>query len=93
MPLTNGDATTGSSQLMPGHRVLDHKLALDVLHEENLNSDGLDAKTLLDSKINGGLTYNDFLVLPGYIGTPMLHMSQEALTHVLLQALLPQMSL
>jgi IMP dehydrogenase len=29
----------------------------------------LDVYTLLNSAKNGGLTYNDFLVLPGYIGT------------------------
>lgn len=46
---------------------MDFKTALDVLNDEE--KDGIDAKTLLDSKINGGLTYNDFLVLPGYIGT------------------------
>ena len=68
MPLTNGDATTGSSQLIPEQRVLDHEKALDVLREEYTDGDGLDAKTLLDSKTHGGLTYNDFLVLPGYIG-------------------------
>ena len=68
MPLTNGDATTGSTQLMPTQEVMHHEKALDLLREEYANSDGLDAKTLLDSRINGGLTYNDFLVLPGYIG-------------------------
>lgn len=67
MPLTNGDTTTGTCQLMPEQKVLDHTTALEVLNEDN-SKDGLDAKTLLDSKINGGLTYNDFLVLPGYIG-------------------------
>lgn len=68
MPLTNGDATSGSSQLIPEQRVLDYTKALDVLREERTTGDGLDAKTLLDSRTNGGLTYNDFLVLPGYIG-------------------------
>ena len=42
--------------------------ALEVLEKEYSTPDGLDAKTLLDSKINGGLTYNDFLILPGHIG-------------------------
>jgi IMP dehydrogenase len=31
--------------------------------------DGLDVYTLLDSTKNGALTYNDFLIMPGYIGT------------------------
>jgi IMP dehydrogenase len=29
--------------------------------------DGLSGQELFDSKIHGGLTYNDFLILPGYI--------------------------
>lgn len=45
---------------------LDPSTALDVLKECEL--DGLDVETLLDSKVRGGLTYNDFLILPGYIG-------------------------
>ena len=94
MPLSNGDATTGSSQLMPGQGVLDHNQALDILREENLDSDGLDAKTLLDSKINGGLTYNDFLVLPGYIGTSLLQTPRNlrSVADFRFQALLLQMS-
>ena len=68
MTLTNGDAATGSSQLVSEQKVSDHLRALDVLQDDNDAADGLDAKTLLDSRINGGLTYNDFLVLPGYIG-------------------------
>lgn len=68
MPLSNGDATNGSSQLIPEQKVLDYTKALNVLRDEHVEADGLDAKTLLDSRTNGGLTYNDFLVLPGYIG-------------------------
>ena len=70
MTLTNGDSSNnGSSQILSEQKILDHTKALEVLRHEYSNADGLDAKTLLDSKINGGLTYNDFLVLPGYIGT------------------------
>lgn len=69
MTLTNGDATTNSSQLVPEQKVLDYGKAIDVLRDEYQDRDGLDAKTLLDSRVNGGLTYNDFLVLPGFIGT------------------------
>lgn len=47
---------------------MDFSKALEVLEKEYPTRDGLDAKTLLDSKINGGLTYNDFLILPGHIG-------------------------
>ena len=79
MTLTNGDAAGGTSQLMPEQRVLDHMKALEVLQQEYANADGLDAKTLLDSRVNGGLTYNDFLVLPGYIGTFILNCIQAFL--------------
>lgn len=72
MPLTNGDTTNNPSQLLPGQKLLDHDTAVDVLQAESLR-DGLDAKTLLDSSNNGGLTYNDFLILPGYIGTCRTH--------------------
>ncbi|KAI9872752.1 MAG: hypothetical protein M1830_009906 [Pleopsidium flavum] len=67
MPLTNGDATNSPSQLLPGQELLDYSRAMEVLKAE-YSMDGLDAKTLLDSTVNGGLTYNDFLILPGYIG-------------------------
>jgi len=50
-------------------KVLDFSTALDVLKNEYPERDGIDVKTLIDSKTNGGLTYNDFLILPGYIGT------------------------
>ncbi|KAL8400071.1 hypothetical protein RB594_000472 [Gaeumannomyces avenae] len=48
-------------------KFLDFKNAEELL-EEYESRDGLDVRQLLDSKVNGGLTYNDFLVLPGYIG-------------------------
>jgi IMP dehydrogenase len=66
MPYTNGDSKNpsffGSSK-----DLLHHSKALEVLQQYE-ERDGLDIKTLLDSKRHGGLTYNDFLVLPGYIG-------------------------
>ncbi|MCJ1267339.1 hypothetical protein MMC22_007224 [Lobaria immixta] len=68
MPLTNGDVVSSTINLSAAQQRLDFSTALEVLSEEYPSGDGLDAKTLLDSKINGGLTYNDFLVLPGYIG-------------------------
>ena len=68
MPLTNGDVAVETAQLIPGMRVEDYKSALDIYSNSASNLDGLDAKTLLDSQRNGGLTYNDFLILPGYIG-------------------------
>ena len=72
MPITNGDAAAESAQLLAGQKNLDYKDALQVLKVEYKTKDGLSATELLDSKQNGGLTYNDFLVLPGYIGMPKL---------------------
>lgn len=60
MPSVNGVA---------GPQVLDSKTALDVLKEYE-SRDGLDINELMDTKKHGGLTYNDFLLLPGYIGFP-----------------------
>jgi hypothetical protein len=64
MPLMNGEANQPQSFF--GH-IEDHKGALKALNQYP-DRDGLDIKSLLDSRKNGGLTYNDFLVLPGYIG-------------------------
>ncbi|KAG4415708.1 hypothetical protein IFR04_011165 [Cadophora malorum] len=63
MPHTNGV----KSHFGPASEILDHTKALEVL-EQYEERDGLDIESLLDSKKHGGLTYNDFLVLPGYIG-------------------------
>ncbi|KAL8692555.1 MAG: hypothetical protein Q9218_002448 [Villophora microphyllina] len=70
MPLANGDAVAGSPLVAPGKKPLDHRNALEYLENAYKHQDGLDIQTLLDSKSNGGLTYNDFLILPGYIGFP-----------------------
>ncbi len=68
MPLTNGDVVSGQAALIGDIEVLAHTKAEDVLKELHPERDGLDATTLLDSTRHGGLAYNDFLVLPGYIG-------------------------
>jgi IMP dehydrogenase len=65
MPHTNGDAKVASH--FGSKEVLPFSKALEVLKQYE-ERDGLDVKSLLDSKKHGGLTYNDFLVLPGYIG-------------------------
>lgn len=39
--------------------------------------DGLDVKTLIDSTNFGGLTYNDFLVLPGLINFPSFNVGLD----------------
>lgn len=49
--------------------ILESANALEALkaYEEK---DGLSVSQLMDSKIRGGLTYNDFLILPGKINFP-----------------------
>ena len=76
--------------------VLDHRTAVEFLTNE-YPADGLSVRELLNSKVNGGLTYlprppnspptfttanqlyryNDFLVLPGYIGFPASDVTLE----------------
>ena len=69
MPLTNGDVSGAThAQLLLEQEPADFRRALDILKEEYPARDGLDVQQLVDSRENGGLTYNDFLVLPGYIG-------------------------
>ena len=63
MPISNGDAMVDTTV-----NALDYTKALEVLKNEYSERDGIDVRTLIDSKKNGGLTYNDFLMLPGYIG-------------------------
>lgn len=65
MPISNGDAR---GLLSNKGEFLDHTKALEVLEKEYPTRDGLDVDTLLDSDKHGALTYNDFLILPGYIG-------------------------
>jgi IMP dehydrogenase len=67
MPHTNGDMKGSSSFGLSAAEIQDYRKAVDVLKEYEA-SDGLHIKELIDSKKHGGLTYNDFLVLPGYIG-------------------------
>ncbi|KAK3362688.1 inosine-5-monophosphate dehydrogenase imd2 [Lasiosphaeria hispida] len=64
MPATNGSIANGASK-----NVLDFTKAEEVLKEYE-SHDGLSIQDLMDSKVHGGLTYNDFLLLPGYIGFP-----------------------
>lgn len=41
-------------------------------------ADGLSLRQLVDSQEHGGLTYNDFLVLPGHINFPASDVSLES---------------
>lgn len=63
MPSTNGTHANGSAQF------LDYKNAVEDL-KQYPGRDGLGIDELLDNKMHGGLTYDDFLILPGYIGFP-----------------------
>ena len=65
MTITNGDAQ-GFSHVKGG--IQDYTKALEILERDYPTRDGLDVDTLLDSDKHGALTYNDFLILPGYIG-------------------------
>jgi IMP dehydrogenase len=69
MPIANGDAMAVTSA-----NALDFSKALEVLKNEYSERDGIDARTLIDSVKNGGLTYNDFLMLPGYIGARHIYL-------------------
>lgn len=69
MPILNGDAASSGVPLLPNKEILPYQKAMEVLKEYE-SRDGLNIDQLLDSNKNGALTYNDFLVLPGYIGKP-----------------------
>lgn len=64
MPITNKEAAPGAAM---NAEIEDYTKALEVV-KTYTTQDGLDVDTLLDSDKHGALTYNDFLVLPGYIG-------------------------
>ncbi|KAK5095926.1 inosine-5'-monophosphate dehydrogenase [Exophiala xenobiotica] len=68
MPILNGDASGSSAPLLAAGVPMDHTKALEVLSKDYESRDGLSVHELIDSKKHGALTYNDFLVLPGYIG-------------------------
>lgn len=56
---------------------LDPATAFDVLKSYD-RADGLSAKELMDSQLHGGLTYNDFLMLPGKIDFSAAEVSTES---------------
>ena len=69
MPLTNGDVNSASAvPIFRNQKPLEYRKALDILESEYHERDGLSVQELVDSRKNGALTYNDFLILPGYIG-------------------------
>lgn len=66
MSPANGAATQLNGS---GAKVLDYTKANEILKEYETR-DGLDIRDLMNARVHGGLTYNDFLLLPGYIGFP-----------------------
>ncbi|KAI2777510.1 IMP dehydrogenase [Daldinia loculata] len=64
MPSINGSVSVNGSS-----KFLDYSNAVETLKEYQ-SRDGLGIEDLVDTKQRGGLTYNDFLILPGYIGFP-----------------------
>ncbi|CCJ28109.1 unnamed protein product [Pneumocystis jirovecii] len=46
--------------------------------KEYAEKDGLDVNTLILSRVNGGLTYNDIIILPGYIDFDASSVSLES---------------
>lgn len=68
MPISNGDVASNGIDINRKVEKLDWRQAVDVLKTEYESRDGMDVHTLLNSSKNGALTYNDFLILPGYIG-------------------------
>ena len=62
---------------MPGNIYLDPKSALEHLKTYS-RSDGLSVAELMDSRVHGGLTYNDFLLLPGKIDFPASDVVSES---------------
>jgi IMP dehydrogenase len=62
---------------MPSKAYLDPSTAVDVL-SKYLRSDGLSVADLMDSTVHGGLTYNDFLLLPGKIDFPASEVVTES---------------
>ncbi|KAK1230186.1 inosine-5'-monophosphate dehydrogenase [Marasmius sp. AFHP31] len=57
--------------------LLDPSTALEHLKTYS-RSDGLSVKELMDSQVHGGLTYNDFLLLPGKIDFPASAVNTES---------------
>ncbi|KAF2748522.1 inosine-5'-monophosphate dehydrogenase-like protein [Sporormia fimetaria CBS 119925] len=58
-------------------KALDFQNAQELLKKEYPEADGISVRDLIDSKKNGGLTYNDFLMLPGYIGFPAIDVALD----------------
>jgi len=73
MSAQNGSQQTNGA----APQVLDYTKAEEYLKQYQ-SRDGLCVQDLMDSKVQGGLTYNDFLLLPGYIGFPASAVSLDS---------------
>ena len=62
----------------PSSGFLSPESALEVLQTHYKARDGLSVQQLMDSTVHGGLTYNDFLLLPGKIDFPAHVVSTES---------------
>lgn len=62
---------------MSTQQLLDCSKAKDYLKDYQ-QRDGLSAEELMDEKLTGGITYNDLLILPGYIDFPASKVSLES---------------
>lgn len=73
----NGKAQDHANDNAPARstQLLSRENALTYLNEYP-RGDGLSLAELMDSRKNGGLTYNDFLMLPGHINFPVSQASQ-----------------
>lgn len=67
-PIVNGDINSSTAPERSA-TLASPADALSLLNEYK-RGDGLALHELMDSRRNGGLTYNDFLMLPGHISFP-----------------------
>ena len=69
--------TLAQPTTMPSNTLLDPSQALEHLKTYE-RRDGLSVADLMDSRVHGGLTYNDFLLLPGKIDFSALEVATES---------------
>ena len=72
--ITLPDLPSPSSKMSP---ILDPSSAFEELKKYD-RLDGLSVNELMDSTLHGGLTYNDFLMLPGKIDFPAHEVATES---------------
>jgi IMP dehydrogenase len=71
-PTSTVQTTNSSQNGQSEERFEDPSRALELVESLYKHKDGISAEELMDETKNGGLTYNDFLLLPGYIGFPAI---------------------